>query len=253
MPKGKFKQAGQKASRVDHAVIDLHFVVAGSLVAGVAGFPLNATGLAAISTRFLAMADAYVYYKYNALRFRMHPANGVGLEAVGFVPFVDTAPTTVTQMMELLNATCLEPSATVCSEWITVPSEDLRGQLPWYKGISGTQDASEEYPAQMNIVGTGTDSYTVEFRCTLALKEGVSTGNTPEEVDLIRRRLAIRKTIAQEQHRKELLLQLKPPPAAAVVERPPSGAGCGMPYLLPDLCPVRTGCPYHGALKIGNP
>ncbi len=198
----------RKGRSGDHATVELHFLWNGALVSGAQLAALNATGLSALSTRFLAIADAYVYFRYKSLRFRLHPANSAGLQVGGFVPVVDTSPSTTGQVAELISSMPIDPSQTTPTEWVSVRKEELAGPFPWYKVISGTPDTTEEYPGQFILIGSGTDGFTVEFRAVVELKEGVATANTPDEIALVRLRREQRSRAALVRERAGLLAAL---------------------------------------------
>jgi len=191
----------------------------------------------------LAIADAYVYFRYKKFMFRSHPANNTAM-AMGFVPVVDGNPASVGQVMELLSSTFAEPSVTKPGEWVNVRKEELAGPFPWYKTVDGTPDVTEEYPGSVILRGTGADPFTIEFRCVVELKEGVATANTPQELELVRRRREMRVAAVVNTQRKGLIEALKPVPVPAVAMTPPSQAlmcaVCGRTGAHDPQCCIRT-------------
>jgi len=183
---------------------EFHCLKAGALVAGVYNLALNASGLGAISTRFLAIGDAFQLYRLKSLKFRLHCANVSANQAAGFVPGPpDTYPASLSQVMELRSSLYQDQTQTVPTEWCTVPVEDLRGQFPWYRTIDGTAPLNEEIPGTFYVFGTGTDNYAVEFKIAVELKEPISTANTPEQLAALRarREQAVKGAAARERDR----------------------------------------------------
>jgi len=190
---------------------EFHAICVGALVAGVANFALNASGLASISTRFLGIGDAYQLFRFKSLLFRLHCANVSANQAVGFVPGIpDTYPSTVAQVMELRSSLYQDQTQTVPSEWKKVPVADLHSQFPWYRCIDGTAPASQEFPGSLLVRGTGTDNYAVELKLVIEFKEPIATANTPAQVALLRSNHEDRARAVAARERERLLSLLAP-------------------------------------------
>lgn len=180
----------QSMKSKESVVAEFHLLVNQALVSGVLNFPVSPSGFAAQSTRAAAMADEYAHFRVNALKFRLHPtstaAANAAAQAVGYVGGVqDTPPATLAQVMELVPATFLSmgngtsPTSTVPSEWVRVPTRDLRGPFPWYKALNGGSDATEEAPGLICVAGNSTTVTVVELFVVLEFKTAVAPANTP--------------------------------------------------------------------------
>lgn len=165
-----------------------HFLWSAALVAGAAGVNLNASGLATLSTRFLTIADAWVFFRLESFRFRIHPGNVSANQAACVCAVVDTQPSTLVQVMEQMNSAYIDQSQTTPTGWVNVDKPMLRGPFPWYRVIDGTADTSEELPALFKIIGTGTDAFAVEFYMDVTFKEAAATGNTPSALAHVKAR-----------------------------------------------------------------
>lgn len=225
MAKGKGKKGRRgpkKGGGGDSSESVFHFQWLGALVSGTAALTLNSTGLATLSTRFLAQADSWVFFRYKKFRFRMHCANTSANQAVGFIPLTDAGPSTIAQLMELSCSAYMDQTQTVPSEWHNVNSNDLRGPFPWYRTIDGTFDSSEEYPARMVIVGTGTDAYSIEFYATVEFKEGAAPANIPFDLALLKqkRQDRIDREIAKQRVKLLALLATSAPGSSLGVLKP---------------------------------
>lgn len=204
----------KQGRRGDTTKVSFHFIWSASLTAGAAVVQVSPSGLSTLSTRMLVEADSWDYFRLLNFKFRVHPSNASANQAVAFAPVSDTAPSTLGQCMECMASAYIDAQQTVPTEWVVVPQADLKGPFPWYKAINGTPDTTEETPAVIQVIGTGTDTFAVEFRCEVEFKSSLATGNTPEEVELARRRLALRKKLAVDHARAAMLGVLAP--AAAV-------------------------------------
>jgi len=191
--------------------LPFHFIWVGSLASGAAAITLNGTGLATLSTRFLAVADTFQLFRYKSFKFRLHCANVSANQAAGFVPGLpDSSPGTLVQVMELTSSLYQDQTQTVPTEWCVVPVADLHSQFPWYRCIDGTAPANEESPGLFRIIGTGTDNYAVEFRVVVEFKEALAVGNTPAQLTALRSRHAeaVRAAAAKERDRLVSLLAI---------------------------------------------
>jgi len=182
-----------------------HYLYQQALVAGVASATANPSGL---SPRALVEADTWMHFRLTQLQFRIHPsaaASGAA-QLAGFVGGVqDTPPGTILAVAELLPSTVLGSRATSPSAWVRVPKSELAGPIPWYKTITGTADATEEYPGQLIFVGTGTETITVETRGVFEFKGSVATANTPAALKLREELRELRQSRAHEAERLRLL------------------------------------------------
>jgi len=242
-----------KKKLVDSTKVAFHGVLSASLSAGgAAQYQGSPTGFAG---RMLAEADAWAHFRLLSLSFRLQNAdNTATLMSAGWCGGAqDTLPNTAVAVMELLPSVYYSGLYTRPSDWVQVRKEDLAGPLPWYKTINGTADVTEETPGFLVLFGTVSKVYALEYRALVEFKTAVSTGNTPMQIrltEIVRREKLL---AAREKERDGLLRILGQRgstvvvPAAAEVKSsqlPPTGAGCGMPYLKPELCD-RQSCPYH--------
>ncbi len=206
--KKRSKNGGGRA-KGDIQSAQYHFVWTGNLATGNASLPMNASGLATVSTRFLAEADAWRDYRYTSCRYKIHP-NGTraAAQTAGWVPLSDTAPSTVAQIAELKASSVLAMSSTTPTPWASVPRSDLAGPFPWYKVIDGTPDTSEEIPARFQVSGGSTDPFTVEFVIGIQFKESLPPANTPMELEMLRGMRELRKQAALEEYKKRTVSAL---------------------------------------------
>jgi len=119
----------------------------------------------------------------------------------------------VLQLIELLPSALLSTFQSVPTEWVRVPSKDLAGPFPWYKTISGTPDTTEEFPGSIQIVGNGTNTFLLEVRAVVELKEAVAPANTPLEVDMAKKRRQMKELAAAMAARDSILRVMSLPPA----------------------------------------
>jgi len=173
---------------------------------------VNPTGL---STRMLAIADNYCAFRLRALKFRLLPntnvTNNINVGYVGGVQ--DTPPTTEAQIMELENAVTLavgtSSAASVPTEWVKVPLNELAGVFPWYKTVPGAADVTEELPGQIIVRCNGTSQLAnLEIRGVMEFKDPLDAGNTPVLSDLKLKIRAEVSRIAADKKRDELLKTL---------------------------------------------
>ncbi len=123
---------------------------------------------------------AYELYRYVKLEYMLlQRPNGTtdSLIAMGFYPDATiTAPSSLGNAMENIDAIIQSDVATVCTPWHSVPPTRLKGQLEWYK--SQPDAAASEFEAQGTIAWTGTAVETVNclIRGTLEFKNPVDSG-----------------------------------------------------------------------------
>lgn len=185
------KKGGKRGGGGDSTRIPFHQIVTNAFVAGLFGFSAHPTG---VGGRILTEADAWAHFRWRRFSFRLLRVGTVtSAQAAGWVGGVqDTSPSTIAQVAELLPSTLLQGTSTVPSSWVHVRKVDLSGPFTWYKTLPGTADATEEAPAIISVVGTGTETFFLEIRGEIEFKTGVSTGNTPEELALRERLRQIR-------------------------------------------------------------
>jgi len=121
--------------------------------------------------------------------------------------------------MEQMNATYIDQSQTTPTGWVNVDRAVLAGPFPWYRCVDGTADTSEEVPARLIIIGTGTDSFALEFWMDVEFKEAAATANTPMEIALLKARRDEEVSRARERARRALLDVLSPDPAVAALTK----------------------------------
>lgn len=222
--KKKNRQPASKKTGSETSSVSLHFIWTGSLVAGAALANVNATGLGALSTRFLTEADGWALFKYTSFKFRVHPSNVSANQVVGFTPIADTSPSTIAQVMELRSSVYIDQSQTVPTEWIDVAPGVLHGQLPWYRTVDGSFDVTEENPGRMIIVGTGTDTFAVEFKTDVKFKDALAPANTPQELKVLHDRRDSRMEERDSHLRAALMQLLQSPPVLLLraIGKPPT-------------------------------
>ncbi len=168
------------------------------LVAGVNALPTSPTQ-SGYSSRLAGVADNFNLYRINRFRFRMHPVANTGVSRVtaAYSPGVSTtSPSTLALIGEFLYTATMGPAGgqTVPSNWVNVPRQLLQGQLPWYRTIQGSQDASEEDAGYIYVAGTSTDAFVIEIEGEYEFKDAIDPGLTLEtrvqrrEIALARRR-----------------------------------------------------------------
>jgi len=120
-------------------------------------------------------------YRITELEFRLHPVSGrTTVQAAGYFPgVVDNQPTQPAAVLESLNATMIGTGATQPTGWVKVRGDALKGYFPWYKTVQGSLDISEEVQGNIFVVGTGTETYSIELRGWAEFKNPVATGSTP--------------------------------------------------------------------------
>lgn len=171
---------------------------------------LSPSGLAPYSTRFLAEADGWGYFRFNWLKFRLLPTTSSTGLAAGFVPVQDTLPNTVASIMELLDSYFFVGVQTVPSEWVSVSKSGLSGLLPWYKAVNGSFDVTEETPGYLVSKIQTSVGQNIELRFSVTFKEQVAAAQTPEELELVRLRHGLRAKQLQDKEKRKVLEALAP-------------------------------------------
>jgi len=159
-----------------------HYSQTGVFVAGLFGLGLTP----AIFPRVALEADVWAHFRIRKLAFRLLPTSpSTVAQAAGFIGGVqDTNPSTFAQVTELLPSCVKGVGQTVPSSWVHVARSELAGPFPWYKTVAGSADATEESPGTISIVGTGVESFIIEFKGVFEFKTGVSQSNTPVQLKL---------------------------------------------------------------------
>lgn len=195
----------------DSEVVTIHGYVSAALVSGASNAQVSPSGLSGLSTRLLAEADSWCYFRVRSLKFRLHRSGtATNPQAIGYVGgSQDTLPATIATIMELLPAGYMAGSYTKPMDWISVSKGELAGPFPWYKSINGTADTSEEGPGYICIAGSTTDNFVYELYATFEFKTAVAPANTPlarqalqalqterKEKELLRERAALLRVLA---------------------------------------------------------
>jgi hypothetical protein len=161
----------------DTCTLPFHYCYSQALTSGL----FQSSVLPALFPRVATEADAWAHYRFKAFSFRLHPSSPKTVaQAAGFCGGIqDTAPATFNAVVELIPSCVNAIGSTVPCEWVRVPKTDLAGPFPWYKTIAGAADPTEESPGTITVVGTGTETMTIEFRGIIEFKTSVATANTP--------------------------------------------------------------------------
>ncbi len=169
----------------DSCDMPFHAILTATLASGAYNVPL----VPGLFLRVGTEADAWALFRVRRLKFRLHRESVLnGPQVAAYQGAVqDNPPATVAQASEILPSCFLSALQTVPTEWISVPKSDLSGPFPWYKTVAGTPDPSEESPGFFNVVGTGTDTFYVEFRGVFEFKVSLATANTPAAIALRRK------------------------------------------------------------------
>lgn len=211
---------GKKNPKGDGMVMPFHILASGTVTTNVAAFSVSPSSLSSFQTRLTTEADSWTKFRFQNMKFRLHP-NGTSY-AVAYVPGVQDANTfaSAAAAMEVVPCAYMASTTTDPSEWIHVPSEDLRGVFPWYKSIAGGADSTEEAPGQLSIYsGNASGAYLIEIRGRIEFAGSVPPANTPEELALLRALRLKREKEVRERERAGLLSVLSGGSQTA----PPSG------------------------------
>ncbi len=155
-----------------------HFYSSFGLTSGAASINISP----ATFPRVLTIADGFALYRCVELEFRLVPNGNTDSEVAGYIPGgVDTPPTTVLQVSEILNSVVLSADATKPSQWAKLRWNQLRGYMEWYKTIVGTLDPTEEIQGAIFVAGFPASAGPVwlEFRGVFEFKNPVPTASTP--------------------------------------------------------------------------
>lgn len=173
MPNKGRKSGGRR----DSCSVPFHFCFNQALAAGIGGSPFTPS----IFPRLAVEADAWAHFRVTRLSFRLHPTSPKTVaQAACFIGGLqDTPPGTFSAISEVLSSVVNAVGSTAPSEWCHVQKSELAGPFPWYKSVAGAADSTEESPGSFQVVGTGTETFTLEFRGIFEFKTAVATTNTP--------------------------------------------------------------------------
>jgi len=196
-----------------------HYVQSGTFTAGLFGLLLSPAAFPRVAIE----ADVWAHYRVRKFSFRLLPTSPVTVaQAASFIGGIqDTNPSTLAQVTEILSSCVKGVGQTTPSSWVHVQRDELAGPFPWYKSVAGTADPTEESPGTISIVGTGTETFIIEFRGIFEFKTSVATGNTPLAIrlrELVRRE---RLEAAQRNERAVLLKILSPGSSDTATKTPP--------------------------------
>jgi len=174
-------------------------------VAGVGGGPMTPL----LFPRLAVEADAWAHFRVKRLSFRLHPTSPkTAAQACCYIGGVqDTPPATFSAISEVLSSCINGVGSTVPSDWVHVLKSEVAGPFPWYKSVAGTADSTEEAPGSFQVVGTGTETFTLEFRGIFEFKTAVATTNTPVAL-AARRQLHLERVNAERARARMVLLQV---------------------------------------------
>ncbi len=170
--------------RRDSCRIPFRFLRMGTLVAGVDAMTLSPT---AVSTRLTTESDAWSLFRVIKFKYRFHP-NGVGTACGYAAGIIDTAPSTIAQVMELLPSTYMDNTQTCPGDWIALSPSECHGAFQWYKTVPGAgTDPGLEYPGVLYFAGTLVETYNLEIMGEYEFKDAIAAANTPSVVALRRK------------------------------------------------------------------
>lgn len=187
MPKQR-NRMGQ-GSAPDSQRTPFNALLIGTLSAGVAGININPSNANLSPTRLVSEADAWAFWKLESFRFRLHPPDTApsSAQAAGFVGAIqDTSPGTVAQVGELLPSAYLSVRQLTPTKWVTPSPSEMKGLLPWYRTVTGSEQTTESSVGQIIVVGNTTNSFVLEVAGVIVFKTAVATGNTPAAARLLR-------------------------------------------------------------------
>lgn len=145
-----------------------------------------------ITPRLTAIADDYDEYRFEKLRFRVRDSSGAtGHQMACYIPgIVDTPPSNLAQIGEVLNTVGVTTGETVPSQWADIPKGVLSGMHNWYKSVAGAPAAAEEQQGVVCLVETsaGSVNQVLEIEGICAFRSAISAANTPLERALAQRR-----------------------------------------------------------------
>jgi hypothetical protein len=188
----------------DSCKMPFSYVVSGTFTSGLFGLALTPAAFPRVAVE----ADVWAHFRVSKLSFRLLPTSPITVpQAASFLGGVqDTNPSTFAQVTEILASCSKGVGQTTPSSWVRVSKSELAGPFPWYKSVAGTADPTEESPGTISIVGTGTETFIIEFKGVFEFKTSVATGNTPLAIRL---RELVRKERIELAQRNERAVLLK--------------------------------------------
>jgi hypothetical protein len=177
--KGKGKSSGGSFVKDVH-VEDFTSVATVSLAAGVN--TLSVSPNISLSTRLADIGDTYSLYRVRKLKFRLRRVGTIGgaYQAACFVIGVtDSKPSNIPEARACLHCSLVSAVETVPSNWVNVPPRALEGMQPWYKTVAGTPDVGQEVMGVIQLVGTLTESISVEVCGRFEFCAPIEASNTP--------------------------------------------------------------------------
>ncbi len=193
-----------RANRTTDRVEFHGYYASAALAAGVGSVNVNPLGL---SSHLAALADTYDLYRIIELEYRLLPNSTItAAQLAAYYPGItDTQPTSAATCAENLDCVILGSQQSVPTAWHKVNKQSLQGYFPWYKTVQGSLDSSEEVQGSIFVVGTGSETFSLELRGVAELKNPVAIGNTPQ----------LRTARRQENQRDKILAILSTPAAAS--------------------------------------
>ena len=133
-----------------------------------------------LSTRIGGMADLYALFRWHSLKYRL-VKNVAEVNLVGITESSpNTLPSTAANIGEMRSVTASGSLETYRTPWVDIPQEILRGALPWYKALYGSEDSWNEYPCALYAYTQGATSTTLlEFDGVAEFKGMIAPANNP--------------------------------------------------------------------------
>jgi hypothetical protein len=174
-----------KKNRSQSHLKDLHrecftALAAVSLAAGVNTFSVSPN--TSLSTRLADIADTYSLYRVTKLRFRLHRVGTIGgtYQVACYCPGVtDNRPSNTAEAGATLHRSIVSATQTVPGNWAVVPRQVLHGMQDWYKTVVGTPDAGQEVVGIIQLVGTLTETISLEVSGEFEFMSPIDASNTP--------------------------------------------------------------------------
>ena len=178
--------------------IPFHNVLTFTLAAGISNLAISP---ATLSARVAAIAETFNLYRIDRFKYRLVPYTLASEVVVaGYVSDTVDGTLSFTSVAESNALVTFGLQMSVPSDWMNVPSQVLRGALPWYKAVAGTPTTWEEQAGTLNFASINTGS-----TATLCLEfDGTIEFNSPIDPTLTP---AMRK-VAQDKREKLRILKL---------------------------------------------
>lgn len=129
------------------------------------------------------IADQFELWQLRSLRYRIIPGGTItGNQAAAYIPgIVDNfASADVSTLSQVPFTAILGTRQTNPTPWISVPRSQLSSYASWYKTVQGTPDTDLEFQGYLYLAGTGSDVLWLDMETTIALKNKVAQGLTPQ-------------------------------------------------------------------------